>query len=199
MPYLIAPNQPTHSAMTEAQPAPVKKAMISSTARDLPEHRKQVESACQRVGVFAEKMMENLSAEDANALEVSLRLVDEADVYIGIFANRYGYIPTYDNPTGISITEMEYNRAVERGIPRLIFFAHDDHAWKKADFETGPGADKLEQFKKRMGEGKDSRVGGFFKNPDDLRALVIQSLSQLPQDKNAAYRYHPGSTRLICK
>lgn len=177
--------------MTEKQPDIVKKAMISSTARDLPEHRKQVMEACQRVGVFAEKMMENLSAEDANALEVSLRLVDEADVYIGIFANRYGYIPTYDNPTDISITEMEYNRAVERGIPRLIFFAHDDHAWKKADFETGPGAEKLEQFKKRMGEGKDSRVGGFFKNPDDLRALVIQSLNQLPKDKNAAYRYHP--------
>jgi len=32
----------------------IKKAMISSTARDLPLHRKQVMEACQRVGVFPE-------------------------------------------------------------------------------------------------------------------------------------------------
>lgn len=113
-----------------ASTTPVQKAMISSTARDLPLHRKQVEEACHRMGVFAEKMMENLTAEDANAVEVSLRLVDEADVYIGIFAYRYGFVPDYDNPDGISIAEMEYNRAVELGIPRLIFFMHEDHPVK---------------------------------------------------------------------
>lgn len=153
----------------------IKKAMISSTARDLPKHREQVESACHRLKVFASEMMENLSAEDANAVEVSLRLVNQADVYIGIFAYRYGFVPDYDNPSGISITEMEYDRAVERGIPRLIFFMHDDHDVKKADVETGPGAEKLEQLKKRIG---NERVAAFFKNPEDLRAHVIQAISQ---------------------
>ena len=114
----------------------VKKAMISSTARDLPLHREQVQSACHRLQVFASEMMENLTAENANAVEVSLRLVDQADVYIGIFAHRYGFVPDYDNPDGISITEMEYKRAVERKIPCLIFFMHDDHELKIADVET---------------------------------------------------------------
>ncbi|MEQ1744869.1 MAG: DUF4062 domain-containing protein [Saprospiraceae bacterium] len=153
----------------------VKKAMISSTARDLPEHRKQVEEACHRMGVFAEQMMENLSAEDATAVEVSLRLVDEADVYIGIFAFRYGFVPDYDNPTGISITEMEYHRATARGIPRLVFFMHDDHPVKKSDVETGPGAEKLEALKKRIG---NERVAAFFASPEDLRAHAVQALSQ---------------------
>lgn len=167
--------------------------MISSTARDLPEHRKQVEEACHRIGVFAEKMMENLTAENANAVEVSLRLVDEADVYIGIFAFRYGFVPDYGNPGGISITEMEYNRAVERDIPRLIFFMHDDHPLKKSDVETGPGAERLEALKKRIG---NERVVAFFTSPEDLRAHVIQALSQLKAgwdaDAPAAkYQFHP--------
>src|SRR3712207_2051507 len=100
------------------------RAMISSTARDLPEHREKVMHACLRLGMVQPEMMEHLSAADANAVEVSLRMVEKADVYLGVFAHRYGYVPPGSE---ISVTEMEYNRAVERGIPRLIFLMHDDH------------------------------------------------------------------------
>src|ERR671938_451327 len=95
-----------------------KKVMISSTARDLPEHRAKVMHACMRLGMLYPDMMENLTAADANALEVSLKMVDEADIYVGVFAFRYGFVP--DGQT-ISVTEAEYNRAVEHEIPRLIF------------------------------------------------------------------------------
>src|SRR2546425_568987 len=67
------------------------KVMISSTARDLPEHRQKVMDACMHLGMFYPDMMENLNATDANALEVSLRIVDRADLYVGVFAFRYGY------------------------------------------------------------------------------------------------------------
>lgn len=153
-----------------------KVAMISSTARDLPMHRKQVAEACHRMGVFAEKMMEHLTAENANAVEVSLRLVDEADVYIGIFAHRYGFIPDYNNSNEISITEMEYNRASARGIPRLIFFMDESHESEKSDVDTGPKAKKLKHLKERI---RKELVVAFFSNPDDLRAHVIQALAQL--------------------
>src|ERR1700730_2622101 len=89
--------------------------MISSTARDLPEHREELRLGCQRAG-FEVRMMEHLPALDADAVKGSLDLVDEADIYVGVFAYRYGYVPEgYD----ISITEMEYNRAVEQKKPRL--------------------------------------------------------------------------------
>ena len=70
-----------------------KTVMISSTARDLPEHRKEVMDACLRQGMFPE-MMEHLPASDAEAISVSLEMVDRADIYVGIFAHRYGYVPS---------------------------------------------------------------------------------------------------------
>src|SRR5205085_5207197 len=122
---------------------------ISSTARDLPDQRKEVMDACLRLSMLP-KMMEHMPAIDAEAISASLALVDEADIYIGVFAHRYGYVPKEKNPQQISITEMEYNRAVERGIPCLIFLMHEDHPVKAADVETGEGAIKLKAFNERI-------------------------------------------------
>ena len=120
--------------------------MISSTARDLPDHREQVRLGCQRGGFPADHIMENLTALDGNAVDVSLEMVEKADVYLGIFAYRYGYVP---DGADISITEMEYCRAVELEKPRLIFFIHKDHPVTGSDVETGDGAAKLEALKER--------------------------------------------------
>src|SRR5215831_19187715 len=132
----------------------MKKVMISSTAIDLPEHRDLVKGACLRQGMFP-IMMEHLPASDADAIAESLRMVNEADIYLGIFAYRYGYIPEGYN---ISVTEMEYNRAVERDIPRLIFLMHEDHPLKAADVERGENAVKLDALKDRL---KKERVVNF--------------------------------------
>ena len=102
------------------------KVIISSTARDLPEHRKEVMDACLRQGMFP-TMMEHLPAADSDAIAESVRMVDDADIYLGVFAHRYGYVPKENNPQQISITEMEYNYAVERKIPRLIFIIDTTH------------------------------------------------------------------------
>lgn len=56
--------------------------MISSAARDLPEHRKEVLDACARQGVFP-LMMEHLPALDADASAASLQLVEDAESYPG--------------------------------------------------------------------------------------------------------------------
>src|SRR5436309_8833027 len=113
--------------------------MISSTAYDLPEHRKEVMDACLRQGMFP-KMMEHLPASDTEAIRASLKLVDEADIYVGVFAHRYGYVPKDNNPQQISITEMEYNRAVERKIPRMIFVMDKTHLITIDYVELGEGA-----------------------------------------------------------
>jgi tetratricopeptide (TPR) repeat protein len=153
--------------------------MISSTARDLPDHREQVRLACERAGFAPHGMMEHLTAENANAIQVSLRMVEEADVYVGILAKRYGYTPDGHE---ISITEMEYNRAVELGKPILIFFNHEDHLFKEKDVETGAGAAKLEVFKTRVAK---EFVADFFKSAEDLRACVIGALGKLANPKPA--------------
>jgi hypothetical protein len=120
--------------------------VISSTARDLPEHRQEVMVACQNLGCVP-KMMEHLPAVDADAIRASFDLVDQADVYVGVFANRYGYVPKgYE----CSITEMELQRAEEQQIPRLIFLIDDDHPVSRKDVDTGDGAEKLSALKARL-------------------------------------------------
>ena len=104
--------------MKEASPSPGTSgpktgqfsAMISSTALDLPEHRAAVKEPCIAAGVFPIGM-ESLPARDASGIAVSMEMVDKVDIYLGIYAWRYGWVPDEKN---ISITEMEFERAVER-------------------------------------------------------------------------------------
>ena len=156
--------------------------MISSTARDLPEHRKEVLDACLRQGMFP-LMMEHLPASDADAIAELLRMVDQADIYLGVFAHRYGYIPKGHD---ISITEMEYNRAVERRIPRLIFLMDETHPIQIDDVEMGESAAKLKTFKERL---LAENIVNSFNSPADLRAHVINSLSAHRQPDLTAFHY----------
>lgn len=157
-------------------------AMISATAFDLPVHREKVQEACLGEEVFP-LWMKHLPPTDAHGVQVSLEMVDKADIYIGIYAWRYGWVPDFDNPDKISITEMEFNRAVERKSEGklkeiLIFVVHDDHPPARAsDIEIGDEAQrKLKAFKDRASAG---RVRGEFVSADDLRAKVTQALSAL--------------------
>jgi hypothetical protein len=150
---------------------------ISSTVLDLAKHRAQVMSACLQQNLFP-KMMERLPASDANAVRISMRLVDEADLYIGVIGFRYGYVPRGHK---ISITEMEYKRAGERGIPRLMFLMNPDHLLCAADVETGPGADRLHAFRERI---RRERVIATFSSPEDLRANLVQALSEFRVSPN---------------
>jgi tetratricopeptide (TPR) repeat protein len=166
------------------------KAIISSTSFDLPDHRKEMLEACLRQGVQALRM-EDLPARDRTAKTASVMLVDQADIYVGIFAHRYGYVPEEDNPDKISVTEMEYNRAVECRIPRLIFIMDEDHPIKIGDIEQGEGAIKLKTFLKRA---TTDNIVNFFKNPDGLRAEAINSLAQYLRERVEEAERLPEST-----
>ena len=124
--------------------------------------------------------MEHLPARDATGVRVSLEMVDKADIYIGIYAWRYGWVPTFDNPEKISVTEMEFNRALarkQRGELKeiLVFVMHDDHPIRASDKEDGEEAQrKLKEFKQRASEG---RVMLTFESSQELRGQIIQSLA----------------------
>ena len=152
-------------------PNSVRAVMVSSTARDLPQHREHVMRACLMQNMLP-RMMEHLPASDADAIGASLRMVDEADLYVGVIAFRYGYVP---RGHAVSITEMEYDRAGERGIPRLMFLMDEDHPLRAADVETGPGAARLRAFRERI---CGDRITPTFLSADDLRAKVVQALSE---------------------
>jgi tetratricopeptide (TPR) repeat protein len=152
--------------------------MISSTTVDLPEHREETIAAIYRMGHFA-VVLENEPAVDSDAIKFSLEKVEQSQVYLGIFAFRYGYIPDdpIRNPDRHSITELEYRHAVKLGIPRLIFLARDSHLFtaKQTDFDE----EKRTKLEKLKAELQESEICGFFDSPAKLREEVLVSLQRL--------------------
>jgi tetratricopeptide (TPR) repeat protein len=149
--------------------------MLSSTALDLPEHRKKAMDAVLRAGCFPLAMEHGSATSNSDAIRFSLAMVDQADLYVGIFALRYGFIPDNkdENPQGWSVTEHEYRRAKDRKIPRLIYVASQDHKFSEADidFDLEKRA-KLKTLKEELG----AEICGFFASPAELHSLILQSL-----------------------
>src|SRR5437763_2890043 len=87
---------------------------VSSTYEDLREERQQATQAILEAGCFPSGM-ELFPASDDTQWELIKRVIEESDYYVVIVAGRYGSL----GPEGRSYTEMEYDYAVEKGIPVL--------------------------------------------------------------------------------
>jgi hypothetical protein len=148
-----------------------KAVFISSTFEDLSDYWQAAREACLVLNMHPLRAGFAVDAKDPIA--AALRHVDEADVYVGIFAHRYGYIPPGHEH---SLVELEYRRARERGLPTLIFIMDDNVPVAPKDIERGPGATKLEALKHQL---RDTHVVGFFKSSADLQEQIIRGLAPL--------------------
>lgn len=75
------------------------------------------------LGKFFEPFIfEEVPATDSTPQKVYIEAVEQSDIYIGLFGNRYGY----EDSEGVSPTEREYDKASERHLPRLIFIKSID-------------------------------------------------------------------------
>jgi tetratricopeptide (TPR) repeat protein/energy-coupling factor transporter ATP-binding protein EcfA2 len=144
---------------------------LSGTLRDLPEHREAAIEACRRLGLIP-VMIDHLPADDVKAVERCRVEVESADVYLGVFAYRYGYVPSGGS---ISLPELEYDVARQSGKTCLVFLMNEDHPVRKSDVDTGTAGERLEAFKRRL---QSEPVTGYFRSADDLRAGVIGALSE---------------------
>lgn len=148
------------------------KIYISSTYSDLTEYREAVYRALRRMGhdVIA---MEDYVATDQRPLDKCLADMAACDVYVGIFAWRYGYIPNQDNPDQKSITELEYRQAGKTGKPCLVFLLDESAPWlaTSMDAVTGKGDEgkRITEFRQELSQEK---LLSFFKTPDELAGLV---------------------------
>ncbi|ACK71015.1 putative signal transduction protein with NACHT domain [Gloeothece citriformis PCC 7424] len=82
------------------------KVYISSTYGDLKEYREAVYKTLRRMGHDAFAMEDYVATGTYPPLDKCLKDVRECDWYVGLFALRYGYIPTENNPQNKSITEL---------------------------------------------------------------------------------------------
>ena len=106
------------------------KVYVSSTYLDLQEHRMQVERVIRHMG-HEDVAMEYYVAEDQRPVAKCLADVAACDLYVGIYAWRYGWVPPDNNPEKLSITEMEYQQAVKTGKQCLIFLLSDEAPWPR--------------------------------------------------------------------
>ena len=83
---------------------------VSSTWLDLQPEREAVETALQRLRETKFVGMEYFGSRGEDTRHTSLDEVDRSQVYVGIFGGRYGS----------GITEAEYRRARELGLPCFI-------------------------------------------------------------------------------
>jgi len=146
-----------------------KKVFIGSAVQDLDEYRHVAQEAARLAGM-SPIALESSAAIGEVIVTTALQLVDSADIYLGIFAYRYGFVPPKSD---VSLGEMEYDRAIARGIPRLIFLLDEDASVSLRKVERGEGAMKLEALKHRL--RRESSVQ-FFTSPTKLGEQIQNSL-----------------------
>ena len=162
---------------------------LSSTFIDLKICREAVYQSLRRMrhDVIA---MEDYVATDQRPQEKCLTDVANCNLYIGIIAWRYGYIPHEGNPENKSITELEYRKAIEVGKSRLIFLVDDDAPWplKLTDMHTGESNSGalIKRFREEL---QQQELVSFFQSSEELAGLVSQAVhnwevehvSEIPQ------------------
>lgn len=157
-----------------------RRVYLSSTYEDLKDYRTAIFSGLEKAGLDVARM-EAYTASDERPLDLCLRDVSSSDIYVGVYAWRYGYSPPteHGNPHGKSITELEYRQAEGKNLRKLLFFAHPDTkvGWprKYIDEVTGESGagEKLDIFRKEISTEK---AVNFFRTPDELAVLVLAAI-----------------------
>lgn len=143
------------------EPKQFRAIMLSSTFTDLQEHRRQVRDVISKLGFKPEDMESHGAHAEGNVIESSLQMVRDSAAYVGIISHKYGQTPVDPNinPSGLSITELEFNEAMRLNRPILLFIMGDKHSLTVADVEADSDKKKkLGAFReraKRMREGSE--------------------------------------------
>lgn len=154
------------------------KIFISSTSDDLNPYREKVISSLRRAG-HTPVCMEDFQVQDIVPLEKCMNDVSSSEIYVGIFAWRYGFIPEgYEE----SITELELRRAQKMNIPCMIFLLDESIPWLPVCIDTGEMGNKIMNLREEL---KLNYIVKFFTNPDNLATEVLLGInSHFNKNKN---------------
>lgn len=180
---------------------------LSSTYTDLIDHRAAVARLIRQMGheVIG---MEEYVAEGSRPLDRCLRDVDSADIYIGIFAWRYGYIPlpsgnTPGDPVATvsrpSITELEFRRASSKR--PLVFLLDPKASWPVQYIDALSGTPEDAAGVKRLRDELSAQwLSGFFTTPEELARQVSAAVYRREvTDRLGTISAAPGLTEsLMC-
>ena len=103
------------------------RAFVSSTYLDLKDHRAHAISSLRRAG-FAVDPMQDWTVDSDEPKEFYQDILNGCDLCVLLVAFRRGYVP--DGQT-LSITQLEYEAAVKRGIDILPFMLDENAPWPR--------------------------------------------------------------------
>ncbi len=147
-----------------AAPGRQVRIFISSTWQDLQPEREAVERALHRMQDTSFASMQYFGSQHDTPEQFSLLEVERCNIYVGIFAHRYGS----------GITEKEYRRARARNIPCLIYFKDDTVPVPPAYFERDSAAiASLEALKNEL---RGQHIVSLFVSPDHLASQILVDL-----------------------
>jgi hypothetical protein len=152
------------------------KIYISSTFKDLNAHREAIYKTLRQWGHDA-IAMEDYVASDKRSLDKCLNDVASSDIYIGLFAWRYGYVPSDQKK---SITELEYDHARKNNKPCFIFMLKEDAMWNPMLID-----DDRRNIKTLRQKLQEDLTVSFFSTVDDLKSTVSASLKDIPSSPTA--------------
>jgi hypothetical protein len=154
--------------------------MLSSTYKELAGHRRAIEQAILGQELFPVAMENDAALPEHDLISASLAKVEESDAYVGLISYRYGQAPqdTYRNPNSLSLTELEFRRALDRKIPICMFIMHSDHLVPRSAV-TAEGDLERTKLGAFIELAKKDRIYAEFKSVDDLKAKAVQSLVKL--------------------
>ncbi|MBM7081895.1 HEAT repeat domain-containing protein [Micromonospora humidisoli] len=148
------------------------KVYISATQKDLLEYRVAVHAVARRLKI-EDVAMEAYGADVQKPLERCLNDVRDCDLYLGLFAWRYGFRPPGQTS---SITELEYRAALTAGKPCLVFLLADDARWPGDMVDRGADGERILELRREL---KEHHLCDFFSSVDDLTAKVMAALTDV--------------------
>ena len=150
-----------------------KTIFISSTFQDLQPHRNQIWKVLQDFDVNITGM-EAFGARKSTPLQTCIEEIEESDIYIGIVSMCYGSI---DELSGKSYTQLEYEKAKEKGLEILIYLIDERNGEiKTGNVDFGDKNLRLSSFKRLL---KNNHTVDFFINETDLGQKLYNRLKSL--------------------
>jgi hypothetical protein len=149
---------------------------ISGTHKDLQQYRAAVRDIVLKMNMFP-LLSEDFSPSGADYENTLRKHITEADVFVGIYAHRYGATIPGSNE---AYSEAEYRWARERRLPCLIFLVDDTMPWNPQWVEHGDGYQRLSSFKARL---SNEAVTKYFHSVEDLQIKVMLALHEVVTQK----------------
>jgi hypothetical protein len=135
---------------------------VSSTLEDLNGHRQSVNTALRGMGVnTVDVFMER--THQADLLQTSLMALQGADLFLGIYASRYGELLDGQD---ISLIERLYEESGNVGLPRFIYLVDPREDWAVSYMHTDFYGAKMRIFLDRINQENPNLR--HFTSPGDL-------------------------------